>query len=78
MPTPRRYRALQWFYDHEVLGNDAMLRRKAPTTWMRRLMLKEGEVEPYPIGQFGFQRWLLTPLGRQTLQTKPRSRKKAP
>jgi hypothetical protein len=73
MTTPARYRALQWFLDHEVLGPDAvLLGRKPPSTKMRRLMAREGQVIRLPLGQFEYQKWLLTPLGRETLQRKPR------
>jgi hypothetical protein len=38
---------------------------------MRRLMAKEGQVAKQPIGQFKYQRWLLTAKGRQVLKAKP-------
>lgn len=73
MTTPARYRALQWFLDHEALGPDAMMRRQPPTTRMRRLMAKEGEVIRLPLGQFEHGKWLLTSKGREKLLTKPPS-----
>jgi hypothetical protein len=77
MPTPARYYALQWFHDHEALGPDGVITRKPPSARMRRLMAKEGQVIRLPIGQFEYQKWLLTPKGREALQAKPTRRKKA-
>jgi hypothetical protein len=76
MTTSARYRALQWFHDHEALGPDGVFGRKPPTTRMRRLMAKEGEVYRIPVGQFAFGKWLLTPQGREKLDAKPLPRKK--
>jgi hypothetical protein len=75
MPTPARFYALQWFHDHEAHGPDSVIGRRPPTTRMRRLMLKEGEVENQPVGQFKFRKWRLTPAGREKLQTKPPPRR---
>jgi hypothetical protein len=77
MATSARYRALQWFLDHEESGPDEVFNRKPPTTRMRRLMAKDGEVIRLPIGQFGYQKWILTPLGREVLQTKPTRRRRS-
>jgi hypothetical protein len=71
MPTPARYRALQWFHDHETLGPDGVFGGRPPSTKMRRLMARQGEVVRLPIGQFNYQRWLLTAKGREVLAAKP-------
>lgn len=75
MPTSARWYALQWFSDHEKGGPDAVLTRKAPSTRMRRLMVRNGQVERRPIGQFNFQAWVLTPEGREMLLKKPKARR---
>jgi hypothetical protein len=62
---------LQWFFDHEQGGPDAVLTRKPPSARMRRLMAKEGDVSKLPIGQFDYQRWRLTDAGLKVLQAKP-------
>jgi hypothetical protein len=77
MPTPARYHALQWFHDHEVLGRDAVFTRKSPTTRMRRLMVREGQVERLPVGQLDHYQWRLTPQGREALGAKQKKRDKA-
>jgi hypothetical protein len=71
MVTRARYHALQWLLDHEMLGPDEMLSRKPPSARMRRLMAKEGQVIRLPLGQFDYQKWLLTPQGREVLRAKP-------
>ena len=76
MPTPARYVALRWFYDHEALGPDEVLRRKPPSARIRRLMVENGEVEKVPVGQFAFQKWVLTDKGREILNQKPPPRKR--
>lgn len=75
MLTPARYYALQWFSDHEALGPDGVFGRKPPSARMRRLMAKEGQVIRLPIGQFEYQKWLLTPQGREALAAKPPPRR---
>jgi hypothetical protein len=74
--TSARYKALQWFLDHEALGPDEMLTRRPPSARMRRLMAREGQVMRLPIGQFEYQKWLLTPLGKETLQNKPQGKRR--
>jgi hypothetical protein len=69
--TPARYAALQWFLDHEMLGPDAMLRRKPPSARMRRLMAEDGQVSRLRLGQFALGKWSLTPQGRAVLKAKP-------
>ena len=77
MPTPARYKALQWFHDHETFGPDGVFGGRPPSTKMRRMMAREGEVVRLPMGQFGYQKWLLTAKGREALATKPtRKRRK--
>lgn len=76
MPTKARFVALQWFHDHEAGGPDAVFTRKPPSAKMRRLMAREGEVMKLPIGQFEYQQWRLTPLGRELLNAKPTRRRK--
>lgn len=75
MPTSARYYALQWFFDHEALGPNGVFGRKPPTSRMRKLMEEEGHVAKEPVGQFKFQRWLLTAKGREALQAKPAVRR---
>ena len=70
MTTPARYRALQWFSDHEALGPDEMLSRKPPSAKMRRMMAREGQVIRLPLGQFELYKWRLTPQGREVLLAK--------
>ena len=72
MPTAARYKALQWFLDHEEQGPDAVFNRKPPSGRMRRLMARQGQVERLPLGQFGYEKWRLTPLGRKALENKPK------
>jgi hypothetical protein len=76
MPTPARYRALQWFLDHEAQGPDEVFNRRPPSARMRKLMAKEGQVVRLPLGQFEHHHWRLTPLGREVLE-KRLPRKKA-
>jgi hypothetical protein len=76
MPSAGRYRALTWFRDHEALGPDSVIDRKPPSARMRRLMAKEGQVAKQPIGQFKYQRWLLTAKGREVLEAKPAVRRR--
>jgi hypothetical protein len=77
MPTPARYIALQWFADHEALGPDAVFQRKPPSARMRHMMAQEGEVMRLPIGQFEYQKWLLTDKGREILAARRTRKKKA-
>ena len=76
MTTLARFRALQWFFDHEARGPDSVFNQKPPSARMRRLMSQEGQVIRLPIGQFEYQKWLLTPKGREALQTKPPPRRR--
>jgi hypothetical protein len=41
---------------------------------MRRLMAREGQVFRVPVGQFNYDRWLLTDEGRGLLANKPRQK----
>jgi hypothetical protein len=75
MTTSARFKALQWFLDHETLGPDGVFDRKPPSTRMRRLMARQGEVVRLPVGQFEYQKWILTAQGRDTLKTKPPPRR---
>jgi hypothetical protein len=43
MTTTMRWRALRWFADHAVDVNGVM-GRKQPSAWMRRLMIREGQL----------------------------------
>jgi hypothetical protein len=43
MTTPARYRALEWFADHERDPLSVLL-RKRPSARMRNLMAREGQV----------------------------------
>jgi hypothetical protein len=78
MTTTARYRALQWLFDHEVLGRTEMLMRTPPSTKMRRLMAREGQVFRIPVGQLEHYQWRLTPLGREVLQAKPKAKRRRP
>lgn len=71
MPSPARYNALQWFFDHEAQGPDGVFTRRPPSARMRRLMAKQGELIRLPIGQFEYQKWLLTDKGREVLAGRP-------
>jgi hypothetical protein len=71
--TPARYRALQWFADHERDPLSVLMKEK-PSTKMRRLMAREGQVFRVPVGQFNYDRWLLTDEGRGLLANKPRQK----
>jgi hypothetical protein len=77
MPTPARYYALQWFFDHEEHGPNGVFGRKAPSARMRRLMAKQGEVMRVPLGQFDYQVWRLTPQGREVLEGRPKVRRRS-
>lgn len=44
-----------------------MLFKDKPSVRMRRLMVKEGHVVRLPVGQFGFDKWVLTFAGREAL-----------
>jgi hypothetical protein len=77
MTTPARYRALQWFLDHETLGPDGVFGKKPPSARMVRLMAREEEVVRLPTGQFGYQKWLLTAQGREKLLNKPKVRRRS-
>jgi hypothetical protein len=76
MPSPARYRALQWFRDHEALGPDGVFNRKPPSGRMRNMMAADGQVAKEPVGQFKYQRWLLTAKGREVLEAKPAVRRR--
>lgn len=75
MTTPARYKALQWFFDHEQLGPDGVFTRRPPSARMRRLMANDGHVFRIPVGQFAYQQWRLTPLGREVLQQRPQPKR---
>lgn len=72
--TTARYRALQWFADHERDPLSVLLTAK-PSTKMRRLMAREGQVFRVPVGQFNYDRWLLTDAGRAALAARKQRRK---
>lgn len=77
MTTKARFGALEWFRSHEELGPDGVFDRKPPSARMRRMMAREGQVIRLPIGQFGYQKWILTPQGREVLQSKPTRRRQS-
>jgi hypothetical protein len=64
-----RFRALQWFKDYERDPASLLMRTK-PSTRMRRLLANDGLVMRVPVGQFGYQRWLLTDQGQDLLNNK--------
>jgi len=74
--TRSRFYALQWFFDHEARGPNAVIDRKPPTARMVRLMKKEGELTTEPVGQFKYHKWILSPAGHEKLRHKPPPRKK--
>ncbi|WLB24917.1 hypothetical protein QIH85_23850 [Bradyrhizobium japonicum] len=74
--TTARYAALQWFADHERDPLSVLMAAK-PSTKMRRLMAREGQVFRVPVGQFNYDRWLLTDAGRAALASRPKGRKHA-
>jgi hypothetical protein len=65
-PTPARYRALQWFADHDADPLSVLLAPK-PSRRMINLMLQDGHLERRPVGQFGHARYLLTEEARRLL-----------
>ena len=77
MTTPARYNALQWFFDHEVLGRTEMLTRPPPTVRMRKLMAREEQVYRIPVGQLDHYQWRLTAKGREVLENKPKIRRRS-
>jgi hypothetical protein len=77
MTTPARYRALQWFLDHETLGPDGVFGKKPPSARMVRLMVNEGQIMRLPLGQFKYGKWLLTKQGRDVLNSKPQVRRRS-
>ncbi len=74
--TARRYKALQWFYDHDQLGPDAVLTQKPPTARMRNLMAREHQVMRLPVGH-RLDKWLLTTHGIEALLRKGERRRDA-
>ena len=74
MPTPARYRALQWLLDHERTGPDGVFTAKPPSARMRKIMAKDGQVMRIPVGQFEHYQWRLTPEGREVLRNQPTPR----
>jgi hypothetical protein len=76
MPSAARYYALAWFRDHAEGGPDAVFNRKPPSGRMRKLMEAEGQVAKESVGQFKFQRWLLTAKGREVLEAKKAVRRR--
>jgi hypothetical protein len=66
--TPARYRALQWFADHEQDPTSVLLGPR-PTVRMSRLMSREHQVMVVPPG-----RWILTGLGINALAKRPKKR----
>jgi hypothetical protein len=67
MTTPGRWRALQWFADHER-DPTAMLFSKRPSRRMIRLMAHEGQLTGLP------SMWILTKAGRDVLANKRKRR----
>jgi hypothetical protein len=64
--TRARYRALGWFADHERDPLSVLL-AKRPSTRMRNLMWREGQLKRITLGQFNLERWLLTDTGIEVL-----------
>src|ERR1700722_16052636 len=69
MTTPARYRALRWFADHQADPLSVLL-RKRPSVRMRNLMEREHQLVRIALGQFNYNRWLLTGMGEQVLADK--------
>jgi hypothetical protein len=70
MTTKARFFALEWFWDHQAMGPNAIFDRKPPTLRMRNLMLKEGQIARLPLGQFDYAQWRLTSEGAAVLLNK--------
>jgi hypothetical protein len=69
--TTARWRALFWFADHARDVN-AVMGRKLPSTRMRNLMIREGQVVRVPAGGFGHARFVLTETGGALLESRRR------
>jgi hypothetical protein len=74
MITEQRKRALNWFNDHSQDVN-AVLGRKRPTTRMRNLMVKEGQLDAERIA-FSQHKFQLTEHGKTLLANLKASQKK--
>ncbi len=74
--TARRYKALKWFYDHDVVGPDYVLTQTPPTARMRNLMAREHQVMRLPVGH-RLDKWLLTTHGIEALLRKGERRRDA-
>lgn len=68
MVTTARWRALRWFADHAVDINSVMGRRM-PSTKMRRLMIRDGQLKGEQIA-FDGKRFTLTESGQALLARK--------
>jgi hypothetical protein len=66
----RRRRALKWF-DAADTEPERALFGKRPSTRLCRLMHREELLTVGPVGQFGFNRWRVSSLGRHLLDTAP-------
>jgi hypothetical protein len=62
MTTAARWRALHWFKDHAADVN-AVMGRRQPTAKMRRLMIREGQLEAKKLDGFKLQAFVLTAAG---------------
>ena len=69
MITTERWRALKWFADHAVDIN-AVMGQRMPSTKMRNLMVREGELAREPTGGFAHHRFNLTEAGHELLGRK--------
>lgn len=67
--TTMRWRALNWFANHEA-DQHSVMGQRVPTAKMRNRMVREGQLLRVPVGQFDFHRFILTHAGRELLATK--------
>jgi hypothetical protein len=74
MTTTARWNALRWFADHALDINKVMGRR-IPSTKMRNVMVRDGQLMCRPAGSFKYHRFELTARGQAMLVGK-RKRKK--
>jgi hypothetical protein len=74
MTTTARWRALRWFADHAADINKVMGRRQ-PSGKMRKLMIREGQLQRVPVGGFGHAYFVLTEQGWLMLANKHKRKK---
>jgi hypothetical protein len=78
MTSTGRWKALRWFADHAVDVNDMIGRGRPPTSKMRNLMIREGQLARVPLGSFGHAKFELTPEGCELLANKHKKKRRRP